>query len=175
MNRDSEQTTPTAARPSGIQWIFLVLIALSVGGVAVMDFSPRYGLWYWLAMGVVFAGTSIGLAWKRTAVTGSETAPHFLRRQILHWGVLILAILLVFLQRRTQGLTPTSSGLVALLLLATATLLAGVHFEWRMAVLGAILAVTYAAAALAEGFFWAILVVAAIAYVVVILTRRKSP
>ena len=153
--------------------VFLVLVLLSIGGVAIMDFAERYALWYWLAMAPIFGGASVGLAWQRTARNSEESAAHFLRRQVLHWGVLVLAILLVFLQQSTEALTPATSGLFALLLLAVATLLAGVHFEWRMAILGAVLAVTFAAAALAEEFFWAILVMAVIAYVVILFLKRS--
>jgi len=42
--------------------VFIFLVVLSLGGVAIMNYSVKYGLWYWLAMAVVSGGVSAGLA-----------------------------------------------------------------------------------------------------------------
>ena len=154
-------------------YVYMVLIALSIGGIAIMDYSEKYGLWYWLAMAVIFGAASVGLAWHNAGYTG-ETRWHQVRRQVLHWLTLIVGILLVFLMQRFEVLDPTASAMVALLMLAVATVLAGVHFEWRLAVLGLVLAMTFVAAVVTEGFFWLLLIVTVLVMFMLVRGRRKA-
>ena len=82
---------------------------------------------------------------------------------------------LIYLLERTGRLNREDAGLVALLSLSLTTVLAGIHFDWRLAVLGILLAVATAGAALVEEFFWILLIPAVVAgAVVVIWQRRKS-
>jgi len=170
MNQESRTSVP----PRRIRmYIYMALIALSIGGIAIMDYSAEYGLWYWLAMAVIFGATSVGLAWRNVNQSG-ETHWHQVRRQALHWLTLIVGLLLVFLMQRFDALDATTSGIVALLMLAVTTVLAGVHFDWRLAVLGLILAATYVAAVVSEGFFWVLLIVAVVVMFVLVRSKRKA-
>jgi hypothetical protein len=139
--------------------VFITLVILSVVGIGVMDYSEKFALWYWLSMAPIFAGASLALTWK-TAHQKDATAAQHIRRQLFHWLVLVVALLLVFLMQRFGTLQPATSGLMALLMLAVTCLLAGVHFEWRMAVLGGILTLTFVAGVFVESFFWVLLIVA---------------
>lgn len=154
-------------------WIYSILVILSVGGVAIMDYSVKYGFWYWLAMAVVFGAASIGLAWKSDQDTPGDQSER-VKKQALHWGTLIVGILLVFLMQNAQVINASTSGLMALLLLSITAALAGVHFNWRMAVVGLILAATFVAAVLAETFFWYLLIIAFVAVIVIFQFRRKA-
>jgi hypothetical protein len=155
-------------------WVYIILVLLSVGGVAIMDYSGNYGFWYWLAMAVVFGIVSIGLAWKDDRDTPGDQGGRVVK-QALHWGTLVLGILLVFLMHSADLFQQQSTpGLLALLLLALTAGLAGVHFNWRMGVVGLILAATFVAAMIAEEFFWILLIIAFIAVVVIFASRRKA-
>ena len=77
-------------------WIYSILVLLSVGGVAIMDYSEKWGFYYWLLMAVVFGAVSIGLAWKRDQDTPGDQSDR-VKKQALHWGTLMLGILLIFL------------------------------------------------------------------------------
>lgn len=155
-------------------WVYSILVALSVGGVAIMDYSDKYGFWYWLAMGFVFGIVSIGLAWKDDQDTPGDQSNR-VKKQALHWGTLIVGILLIFLMHGANLFDrPSTPGLLALLLLALTACLAGVHFNWRMAVVGLILAATFVAAVIAEEFFWILLIIAFVAVVVFIISRRRT-
>jgi len=161
-------------KPSHVRDIvFIILVALAVGGVAVMDFSKDMGLWYWLAMAPVFAAASIFLAWhvNREAL---DPRPLLIKRQLVHWLIQVVAVLMTFLLLRFSDFTQITAGFVALLTLAMTTLLAGVHFEWRLAVLGLILVATFVAAVLAEHFFWLLLIVAVIAVIVALRWRGHT-
>ncbi len=169
--------SPNAARstvtPSVNRIIFIVLVALSLGGLAIMRYSDTYGLWYWVAMSVISGGVSIGLAWRGAAEAG-ETAGGHLKKQVFHWLALIGALLLIFFLQTTEALDPTVSGQMALLMLALTTILAGVHFRPRLAVIGGIQAATFVAAVIAEEFFWVLLILILVAVVIDIVWRSRK-
>jgi MFS family permease len=168
---DSGSNSPSS-RNQG--WIYSILVFLSVGGVAIMDYSDKYGFYYWILMALVFGAVSIGLAWKRDQDTPGDQS-HRVKKQALHWGTLVVGILLIFLMHGAKLFDrPSTPGLLALLLLALTAGLAGVHFNWRMAVVGLILAATFVAAVLAEEFFWILLIVAFIAVVLIFAMRRNQ-
>ena len=148
----------------------IVLVSLAIGGIAVMDFTAEYGFWYWLIMVPIFGCVGIYLA-ARAHQADPDHRPLLLRRQILHWAVAILGILITFLMLDSGTFDRSAAALVALLILSLSTILAGVHFEWRLSVLGLVLAATLAAAVLAEHFFWLLLPLAVVA--VVLLLRRR--
>jgi hypothetical protein len=153
--------------------VFAVLLALSVVGIAISDFSPRYGLYYWLTMVPVFGLASLHSGWSRARKRG-EKVQRILLLQALHWGVLALAVYLVFMLEETGRLNQEDAGLVALLALALTTLLAGVHFDWRLALLGALLGLAAACAAFVEEFFWLLLLPALVAAVVLFFWHGRG-
>ena len=169
---DNQFDTPAAAQPFRTRRIvFIALVALSVIGIGVMDFSKQFALWYWLCMAPIFAGTSLALTWK-TAHQHDVTAGQHIRRQLLHWLVLVVGLLLVFLMQKYGNLDSGATGLLALLLLAMSCLYAGVHFEWRLGVLGGILTLTFVAGIFVENFFWVLLLPAIVG--VVLMARGRG-
>jgi hypothetical protein len=152
---------------------FITLLALAIGGVAVADFSARSGLSYWLVVIPLFGAVSVYSGWRR-ARAGGENIAAVLFSQLLHWGALILAVYLIYLLERTGRLNREDAGLVALLSLSLTTVLAGIHFDWRLAVLGILLAIGTACAALVEEFFWILLIPAVVAGVVVVVWQRRK-
>lgn len=153
-------------------WIYSLLVLLSVGGIAIMEYSVKYGFWYWLAIAVIFGIASITLAWKRDQDMPGDQSDR-IRKQALHWGTLMIGLLLVFLMPKAEIMTAPVQGLTALLLVAVTSLLAGVHFDWRMAVVGLILAATFVTAVLAAEMFWPLLLVAFLAVILIWGFRRK--
>lgn len=168
---DQPAATPTGKPFHTRRIVFITLVALSVVGIGVMNFSKEFAFWYWLCMAPVFAGTSLALTWK-TAHQHDATAGLHIRRQVLHWLVLVVGLLLVFLMQKYGSLNPGSTGLLALLMLAMSCLSAGVHFEWRLGVLGGVLTLTFVAGVFVENFFWILLVPAIVA--VVLLAKGRG-
>ena len=151
---------------------FLALLMLAIGGMAVTDYSARSGLSYWLVVIPLFAAVSIFNGWRRASADGKKVGAVLLS-QVLHWGALTLAVVLIYLLERTGRLNREDAGLVALLCLSLTTVLAGIHFDRRLAVLGILLAIGTACAALVEEFFWILLIPTLLAGVVVVWRRRK--
>jgi len=139
-------------------YVLLALVMLAIGGIAIMDFKPEWGFWYWIGMVPVFGALSIFLEW-RSQMHADEPRPLHLRAQILHWLVTLVGIALVFfVESRAVSFDRTDTGLMALLLLGMSTIFVGVHAEWRLAVVGLLLLITLAAAVAAEQFFWLMLI-----------------
>ena len=172
MNNTNDIVANSTSHPLS-RGVFVFLVVLSLGGVAIMDFSVKYGLWYWVGMAVVSGGVSIGSAWRSAAESGESAGGH-LKRQVLHWLTLIVGLLLIFFLQSAEALTPATSGLMALLMLSLATTLAGVHFRSRLAILGGIQAATFMAAVLTEEFFWILLILILIIVVVDIVLRSRK-
>jgi len=168
---------PTEPAPAGRprlameEMAFIALLVLAIGGMAVADFSAQWGLSYWLVVIPLFGAVSVYSGWRRARAHG-ENVSTVLLRQLLHWGALILAMYLIFVLEGTGRLNREDAGLVALLALSLGTVLAGVHFDWRLAVLGVLLGLAATCAALIEEFFWVLLIPAIVAGAVVILWQR---
>ena len=81
---------------------------------------------------------------------------------------------LTWVGQTTEALDPTVSGQMALLMLALTTILAGVHFRPRLAVIGGIQAATFVAAVIAEEFFWVLLILILVAVVIDIVWRSRK-
>ncbi len=167
-------STPAATHRNRAEEIgFGAVLLLTLGGLAIADFSASRGLDYWLMMVPIFAAVSVYTGWKRASGQG-QAVGWVMARQLLHWGALALAFYLIFLLERTGRLNREDAGLVAMLTLALTTLLAGVHFDWRLAVLGVLVGVAAACAALVEEFFWVLLIPAVLVGVAVILWQRRT-
>jgi hypothetical protein len=149
------------------------LLLLSLVGIAVADFSARSGLTYWLWMVPVFAGASILMSWTRARREGQGVA-RILTENILHWAPLPAALYIIYRLEDAGRLNREDAGLVALLSVALTTLLAGVHFDWRIAVLGLLLGAASFCAALVEEFFWLLLLPALLAGGVLLFWQRRS-
>jgi hypothetical protein len=171
MNNDNS----LAKRLQANEIILIALIALSAIGIAVTDFSPKYGFWYWMAMVPIFGGFSLYTGWSRATSQGIS-ASAVIRTQLLHWIGLLIAIVLVFFLLRTGRINNIEAGIVALLMFAFATFLAGVHFDWRYMVVGIILGAAVVGAALVQEFIWMIMIpiVAAIILAIIWWWRTKD-
>ena len=146
--------------------VFSALLLFSLSGIAIMDFSVEYGLWYWLAMTICMGAVSVAMAWHKTVDADISWGKH-LRKQAFHWGTLVAIFLLVYFIQGESILAADTKGMIALLMLALTTVLAGVHFDWSMGLLGAVLVGVFIARILAEDFFWVVIVVAmAFAFIV---------
>jgi hypothetical protein len=141
--------------------ILVVLVLLSIIGIAVTNIARPYGLQYWLSMVPAFAGCSIFYGWSQARREGLP-AKKILRVQVFHWVALALAAYAVYLLEYTGRIDREAAGLVTLLALALTTFLAGVHFNWRFSVLGLILGLTMVGAAFLQEFFWMIVIPAVV-------------
>jgi hypothetical protein len=140
-----------------VEVILAALVVLSAVGIGITDVSPGYGFWYWLAMVPLFGAASSFTAWSRNRQAGG-TGSSVVRTQVLHWVAVLAALYVVFVLLRAGRMNNEAAGLVALLTLALATFLAGVHGDWRFCLVGTLLGLIVGAAAFVQRFLWMILV-----------------
>ena len=137
--------------------VFLGLLFLSGVGIALTDFSPSKGFWYWVAMAPLFWGGSIRIEWSRVKQRGGSRFK-VIQRQIIHWVGYLVAVHLVFLLNYTGRMNSADAGLVALLVLALSTFFAGIYSDWRITFVGIFLGSAVAGAALIEEYIWLALI-----------------
>jgi hypothetical protein len=146
------------------EWIVILLIALSIIGVGVTDFAPAASHWYWLAMVVVFGLGCILIEWDRAKNEGRDKIV-IVRKQLLHWLGLLLAVQLVYLLLHAGRLDNENTGLVILLLLALTVFASGIQLGWRLCVVGILLGLALIMATYLEEFLWLIMIIMAVAAV----------
>ena len=133
--------------------LLLGLIVLSAIGVYVTDSFPAQGYTYWLGMGLVFAAFNLFTSWSRNRQAG-VTVMGIVAPLIAHWAAFLAVVYVVFLLFRAGHMDADDTGMVTLLALALTVFLAGVHFDWRLCLLGGLLGVVVAGGALVQRFLW---------------------
>lgn len=121
-------------------WLFLTMLALALGGVAVTEMEHRGGRLYWLFLVLVYAAISVMRAWQGAKGRGRPVWP-MIRGQVLHWLGALVAINLVLYFESVDIASRGAAADYSLLILALSCYLAGVHFDWSYALLGGLLAV----------------------------------
>ena len=163
----------TGFRLNKQEWIVIILIALSIIGVGVTDFASAVSHWYWLAMVFVFGLGCILIEWDR-AEGGGQGKLVIIRKQLLQWVGLLLAVQLVYLLLHAGRLDNENTGLVILLLLALTVFASGVHVEWRLCVVGVLLGLALIMATYLEEFIWLIMILMALAAVFIYFVAKYS-
>jgi hypothetical protein len=148
------------------------MLGLAVAGAGVSQVSAGLGWLYWTGLVVVYAAIGILRAWGQAKREGRPRWP-MVRAQALHWLGALVTIKIIFFFEAAEIADRGTASDYALLVLALSTFLAGVHFDWPLMLLGAILAVI--AIALGEldqlSVFAIVLPLAALA--IWLVSRRK--
>jgi hypothetical protein len=99
-----------------------------------------------------------------------------IRTQALHWLGASGGVALVFLLERQARLEPGHAGYVALIVLALACFLSGVHADWRLMVVGGVLGLAVIGFAVVQELLWFIVLpaLAALAFATVVYLRRQA-
>jgi hypothetical protein len=141
----------TAATP-GVLRAELPYALMLVGafvGVALNNFSTGPILLYWQILAPAYALICIFAGWDQGAP--SPDRMRLIRTQAIHWLACLIAMRLLFLPQIRGVLNDNATGLALLIVLALSTFLAGLHANaWRIAVVGALLAIAAPAAAWVE-------------------------
>lgn len=189
----STTTTPEPSKPPGwAQWLIQHgdalesllarrLLVVGVLGVMVMiglflsNYSNEASHYYWWAMFPVFGIAC--LAHELASGRAYEIALwRIVLRQALHWLGPIIAVKILFLQHARGQMSNDAVALMVLLLLATTSFLAGVHFDRSFYWVSAILVFAALIGTEIETYLWLVvvlmLIVGALAVVSAILLRR---
>ncbi len=120
--------------------ILVLLLAVSLGGIFITDFSPLDGYVYWMFITLVFTLLAILIAWLQDKEKNLDEFASIVKEQSLHWLSSLGCITGVFLLERTELLDALGSTLVIMLVLGLATILDGIRIGWRFSLVGLYLA-----------------------------------
>lgn len=150
-NPPEDQTAPPRRYFYLEQAVFILLVILSLLGIAITDFNPHDGYGYWLFMVLVFGILSIFVSWLQTK-TNENDFGEIVKAQGLHWLHTLIIVGAASLLNKSGQLTDMSASLVILLILALATMLDGIRIGWQFSLLGFFLAACAIVAAYFEQF-----------------------
>ena len=152
------------------------MLLLSLVGVGITDWAPQHSWKYWSYLVPVFGIITIVETWRSRRPDERKLNLSILRKQILHWLGLLTCVYLMFTFVRIGLVSAEIAGLVNLMMLALATFLAGVHFDWTYLLVGVVLGCFAASAAFVEQYLllW-MLPVAAVAAAIIVWHWKVHP
>jgi hypothetical protein len=163
--------------PFPLSRLWVVGTAVAVGmallallGVGLTTSSAAIAPTYWICLVPIYGAACIALAWARGRQPG-KLAWSEAGRQVLHWAGIAIALGLDFLIRGTGEESGVAAGMNALLLLALGCFLAGVHLEWRFALVGVLLLLALVIVTKADQYLWLIFVIGAVTIAFMIALR----
>ncbi len=145
--------------------ILVLLLAFSLGGIFITDFSPLDGYVYWMFITLVFTLLAILIAWLQDKEKNLDEFTTILKEQSLHWLSSLACITGVFLLERAELFDALSSTLVIMLVLGLATVLDGIRIGWRFSLVGLYLGASSIVIAYTDHF----LIISSLLTVVIIL------
>lgn len=115
--------------------VTLTMTTLAIAGTGITLADSGWSRSYWLFLVPVYGLLCIATAWHRRNVTRQVV-----ERTVLHWVGIAVAIVIDFAYVQNSGeQTATGTGLSSLIILSVGCLLAGVHLEWPIGLVGILL------------------------------------
>jgi hypothetical protein len=155
---DAAQAAYEAAAPplrptTGSYWLrelpYLVVLILTLVGVAFASFSRQSMVGYWEFLAPVIGLLCVALGWPHAHDRAARL--RLVWTQALHWLAFLVAMNLLLLSGVSSMLGADAVGLTILTLLALGTFVAGVHIQsWQICVLGMLMAIGVPAVAWIE-------------------------
>src|SRR6202049_5260298 len=117
---------------------YVVVLILTLFGVAHASFSRQSMVGYWEFLAPVIGLLCIILGWPHAPDKAARW--RLVWTQALHWLAFLVAMNLLLLSGVATLLSPDATGLTILTLLALGTFVAGVHIQsWQICVLGMVM------------------------------------
>ena len=130
--------------PSSILFLWAGLVLV---GYVLLDVAPLVGGVYWLIAGPAGGVVSAILGWRWSIALGVENIEDA-RRQMLHWGGLLAALVVTQSLAMSGAMSGDAFGGQVLLLVAMAYYYAGIHMHKSLLWLSGLQAIVFVAAAL---------------------------
>jgi Flp pilus assembly protein TadB len=152
---DTRDETESDARAHRIKrWLlrqapYILVLVLTIGGVAYTSFAVASIVNYWLFLAFLTALVCIGTGWPQAS--DQDARLRLMGTQALHWLAVFVAMRIALLPRVQSTANIDITGLMILMLLALGTFTAGIHIPaWQLAFLGIVMAVSVPAIAWLE-------------------------
>jgi hypothetical protein len=128
---------------------YAAMLTLALVGVGVVSFTGQSMSLYWLVLAPLYGLMCVVAGWPRAET--KEQRMRLIVKQGLHWLTFLLAMLLVT-SPEVRGIeNNNATGLNLMTVLASGTIVAGIHTEaWQIGIVGALLALAVPAIAWLE-------------------------
>ncbi|TWU29663.1 hypothetical protein [Bythopirellula polymerisocia] len=157
-------------------WTFCAMLGLALVGLGLTMSMDRGCGKYWIFLLVFYGGVSVFWAWQH-ARKNHEPVWRMIRAQVFHWSSVFVAFAVLAFFEKTELINSVAASNVALLILALACFLAGVHFEWTFLLLGVVLTIMALSIGYLEKYLiWLIMlpVIITAGWVFVLLRKRHA-
>lgn len=148
-------------------------LGLAFLGVAITYINRDFSYLYWLTMVPVFGALCFVAQWSRNRGTEVKWPTLFLT-ELLHWGGLLLAVVLIYTLLDAGNIPRATTGMVTLLLFALVTFLYGVHRDRRFLGVGIFLGLSYVVMSYLTAYVWVLLLIGALAVSVAIFLVKRA-
>ena len=117
------------------EWPYLLVLILSLFGVAYSSVSKAPMAIYWIALAPFMGVICVITRWKDAE--SREQRLHLIWTQTLHWVAVLVAMRLMYVANVSRIMNADASALAALTVLALGTFTAGVHIgAWPICLVG---------------------------------------
>ena len=169
---ENDQPVPQSRYPMVEEAVIIIMVILSLIGIAVMRFSPTEGYWYWVVITLVF-----GLCAMLIGFVQIRQGRHVVRdiwvEQSLLWFGVVLALCGTLLLLKFGRLDDQNAGLVILLILSLATYIDGLRIGWRFALVGNFLGLAAVSIAFTKNFVPLLFSVAAVTIAITVYWQKR--
>ena len=148
---------------------YAVLYVVAVGLVAMTSHNAAGTSIYWQMFIGLIALVSIAAGWRFVREPGNSVG-HYLLKQVLHWGALVLVIRLLYTHNLQDFLNDNQDGFVTIYMIGLTAVLSGIYLDWRMALFGMFLLLSGVGMAWIDNNAMLISLIAAAAAVGVVVT-----
>lgn len=154
--------------------VFLLWAVLVLAGFALVDFAPRQTALYWMIAGPG-GGLASGFLGYRAGVRMGQLDRETGIRHALHWGGMMLVVILAVMLTVRGFVQGTVLSQVILLVITMGWWGAGVHFDRSFLLLGGVMMAGFVATLFAMPYAWtATGALIAVSLVVIALGRRRG-
>lgn len=169
---ENDQTDPEGRYAMVEEVVIILMVVLSLVGIAVMRFSPTEGYWYWVVITLVFGVCAMLIGFVQTR-QGRHVIRDIWVEQSLLWFGVVLALCGSLLLLNFDRLDDQNTGLVILLILSLATYIDGIRIGWRFSLVGNFLGLSAVSIAFTENFVVLLFSIAAVTIAATILWQRQ--
>ena len=169
---ENDQPALQSRYPMVEEAVIILMVLLSLIGVAVMRFSPTEGYWYWVVITLVFGLCAMLIGFVQTRQGRHAVREIWIEQSLLWFGV-VLALCGTLLLLKFDSLNDQNAGLVILLVLSLATYIDGLRIGWRFALVGNFLGLTAVSIAFTENFVPLLFSVAAVTIAITVYWQRR--
>lgn len=141
------------------EWTLLLVVVVSLIGVAITNFNPVESYRYWLLTAVFYAlaGLLISLSKQKRDKTLNLPVSNRILDQLILWCGVFFAVMSVYVIMKIGRINYEAAGFVVLLVLGLGVFVDGIRFSWRFSMIGMLMMLASVIAAYIVAYVWLIL------------------